>query len=71
MSQVGGMRLEYFRICSDIAQQHYPERTKKYLVINAPSWFSLVWRIIKPQKRYSVSLLSLSEAPETVHETLR
>ncbi|KAJ1450688.1 CRAL-TRIO domain-containing protein [Pelagophyceae sp. CCMP2097] len=48
LSQVGGTRLEYLRICSDLASKHYPLRTKKYIVVNAPTWFAAAWRVIKP-----------------------
>lgn len=48
ISQVGGLRLEYFRACADIAQQHYPERTSKYVIINAPAWLPVAWRILEP-----------------------
>ena len=37
-SQVGGMRLEFLKAASEISQKHYPDRTRKYIIINAPSW---------------------------------
>jgi len=48
LSQVGGLRLEYLRACADIAQVNYPERTSKYIVINAPAWFAAAWRVVEP-----------------------
>ena len=30
-----------------VGSQYYPERTYKTLIINVPSWFSVVWKIVK------------------------
>lgn len=30
-----------------VAQRHYPERNEVLLVINAPSWFSYIWNLVK------------------------
>lgn len=48
LSQVGGLRLEYLRECAKIAQLSYPERTSAYVVINAPAWISIAWRVVEP-----------------------
>jgi len=48
LHHVGGLRLEYLRACADIAQLNYPDRTSKYVVVNAPSWFAAVWRVVEP-----------------------
>lgn len=48
LQHVGGLRLEYLRACTDIAQLNYPERTSKYVVVNAPSWIPIIWRVVEP-----------------------
>ncbi|KAJ8599962.1 hypothetical protein CTAYLR_002849 [Chrysophaeum taylorii] len=48
LSQVGGLRLDYLRTCADIAQINYPERTSKYVIVNAPVWISAAWRVVEP-----------------------
>ena len=48
LQHVGGLRLEYLRACADIAQLNYPDRTSRYVVINAPAWMPVVWRVVEP-----------------------
>lgn len=31
-----------------VLEQHYPERMHKALVVNAPRWFSAVWKVVAP-----------------------
>eukprot|EP01035_Chromulina_nebulosa_P019986 gene19986-25956_t len=48
MSDVAGDQLEYLKKTAAIANHHYPERSYVIYVVNAPVWFSFLWRIIKP-----------------------
>ena len=43
-----GDKLEILKFVSNISQDHYPERASVIAIINAPSWFSLFFRMIKP-----------------------
>lgn len=47
MSSLGGEALDMLRKTIAWANQHYPERSYAILVVNAPSWFSFLWRLIK------------------------
>jgi hypothetical protein len=31
-----------------VAEAHYPERCGRIVVANAPPWFFLVWRVVRP-----------------------
>ncbi|KAJ1445270.1 hypothetical protein M885DRAFT_550484 [Pelagophyceae sp. CCMP2097] len=44
----GGLRFEYVRQCAALAQQHYPERCGKIIIANAPAWFAVAWRMVRP-----------------------
>ena len=43
-----GECVEYIRRCSEFTGQHYPERAGFVYVINVPSWFSMIWSVVKP-----------------------
>mmetsp|Transcript_8281 Transcript_8281/g.10893 ORF Transcript_8281/g.10893 Transcript_8281/m.10893 type:complete len:950 (+) Transcript_8281:99-2948(+) len=34
--------------CSNMIQSHYVERSNKIFIVNTPSWFNLVWKMIRP-----------------------
>ena len=48
LTELKGSKLEVFKFVSSLAQDHYPERASVIAVINAPSWFSMFFRMIKP-----------------------
>lgn len=48
MAVFAGETLEFIRKTISVANQHYPERACVVFVVNAPSWFSWVWRMMKP-----------------------
>lgn len=48
MAVFAGETLEFIRKTISIANQHYPERAYVVFIVNAPSWFSWVWRMMKP-----------------------
>lgn len=47
-SDVGGEALEFIKKASAISGNHYPERSAHIFIVNVPSWFSMVWGMIKP-----------------------
>jgi hypothetical protein len=44
----GGSALNFFKAASRITQDHYVERSNKLFIVNAPSYFSMLWRAVKP-----------------------
>lgn len=45
---LAGDNLEYVRKTIGYANAHYPERSHVIYLVNAPGWFSILWRIVKP-----------------------
>ena len=43
-----GNALEFLKSASKIVQLHYVERSSKMFIINAPSWFSVLWKVVAP-----------------------
>lgn len=43
-----GDALAFLRRSAHLIQEHYPERSKVILIVNAPGWFSFLWKVIKP-----------------------
>mmetsp|Transcript_9037 Transcript_9037/g.17692 ORF Transcript_9037/g.17692 Transcript_9037/m.17692 type:complete len:309 (-) Transcript_9037:402-1328(-) len=48
MGFLAGKTMELFKTTSKVIQMHYPERSYKMIVINAPWWFKTVWALISP-----------------------
>ncbi len=48
MGDLAGMNLEYLKKTVGYANQHYPERSQVILIVNAPYFFSFLWKVIKP-----------------------
>ncbi len=44
----GGDKVGFFKAAAHITQGHYVERCERLFIINAPSFFSLVWRAASP-----------------------
>ncbi|GMH75060.1 hypothetical protein TrST_g4992 [Triparma strigata] len=67
---VKGVVKEFLQAISKISQEHYPERAGKICVLNAPSWFSMLWNVIKltlhPNTQKKVFILSQSAAKKTM-----
>ena len=61
----GGDTLDFVKKMVGIANLHYPERSLVMFVINAPSWFSMLWKMIKPMihpnTQKKIKILSKSE----------
>ena len=45
---VSGAGYDYVAACARIARDHYPERCARVVIANAPPWFWLVWRVVRP-----------------------
>lgn len=62
LKDVGGAVTDFIKGASSVTGAHYPERSFKIFIINAPSWFSFAWRIISPMidktTRSKISILS-------------
>ncbi|CAM9560598.1 unnamed protein product, partial [Phaeothamnion confervicola] len=48
MADMGGEAFGFMKQATKIIQEHYVERSNKLFVVNAPSYFSLVWKGIRP-----------------------
>ncbi|GMH79888.1 hypothetical protein TL16_g08310 [Triparma laevis f. inornata] len=48
LTELKGDRLEFFKFITGLSQDHYPERASVIAVVNAPSWFTMLFRLIKP-----------------------
>jgi hypothetical protein len=48
MRDLKGDVMAFIKRTTKIIQLHYPERSQVILVINAPAWFSFVFKLIKP-----------------------
>jgi hypothetical protein len=47
ISDFAGEAVEYVRNTAAVSGGHYPERCAYIFVINVPSWFSMVWNVVK------------------------
>jgi len=47
ISDCGGNSLELLKKNSYISQNHYPETLQVVIIINCPTWFNLVWKVVK------------------------
>eukprot|EP00602_Paraphysomonas_sp_CaronLab_P003563 CAMPEP_0185027420 /NCGR_PEP_ID=MMETSP1103-20130426/12453_1 /TAXON_ID=36769 /ORGANISM="Paraphysomonas bandaiensis, Strain Caron Lab Isolate" /LENGTH=627 /DNA_ID=CAMNT_0027561407 /DNA_START=472 /DNA_END=2352 /DNA_ORIENTATION=- len=48
MGDLAGDALDFVRKSVAIANHHYPERAFVIFLVNVPSWFSFIWRVVKP-----------------------
>ena len=44
----GGKVMEFIKKAAHIGSEYYPERLGVYFIINAPSWFGFIWKMVKP-----------------------
>jgi len=61
-----GEVVDFVRKASEFTGQHYPERSAYIVVLNVPSWFSVVWAVIQPMidpvTREKVSFVGFSKS---------
>ncbi len=43
-----GEVVDFVKRASKFTGDHYPERSGSIFVINVPSWFSVIWNVVKP-----------------------
>ncbi len=43
-----GEVVEFVKKASQFTGDHYPERSGSIFIINVPSWFSVIWNVVKP-----------------------
>jgi len=43
-----GESVEFVKLASAFSAQHYPERAGFVFVVNVPSWFKMIWTVVKP-----------------------
>ncbi|KAF0686349.1 Aste57867_21851 [Aphanomyces stellatus] len=48
MRDLAGEVLEFVRSCTSVMQKHYPQRSFKIFFVNVPSWFGIIWKLVKP-----------------------
>jgi len=48
MSDLRGDVVTFLRKAANLISEHYPERSFKIVVINSPTWFNMIWKIISP-----------------------
>ncbi|CAK4078551.1 unnamed protein product [Aphanomyces euteiches] len=67
MRDLAGEVLEFVRTCTSVMQKHYPQRSFKIFLVNVPSWFGMIWKLIKPllneSTRAKTFILSEADAP--------
>lgn len=72
MFDLAGDNLNFVKKSISIANCHYPERSFVIYIINAPQWFSMFWKIIKPMihsnTQKKVRILSKKETLEGLQE---
>lgn len=47
-SDLGGDLTKLMMATMKVMQAHYPERTDRLFIVNAPRWFTTFWRVISP-----------------------
>jgi hypothetical protein len=45
---VGGSAMGFVKGVSKLLQAHYPVRSTKIILVNVPSWFNMIWKVVKP-----------------------
>ena len=48
MLDFAGESVDFVKRASAFSAQHYPERAGFVFVVNVPSWFKLIWNVVKP-----------------------
>mmetsp|Transcript_20477 Transcript_20477/g.33957 ORF Transcript_20477/g.33957 Transcript_20477/m.33957 type:complete len:479 (-) Transcript_20477:125-1561(-) len=47
MTDFAGEVVDFTRKCSAFTGDHYPERAGYVIVVNVPSWFKMIWNVVK------------------------
>jgi len=72
MRDLAGEVLEFVRCCTSVMQKHYPQRSFKIFMINVPSWFGMIWKIVKPllneTTKAKTSILTENDVAEALLE---
>ena len=65
-----GPVMDFIKATTKIMQDHYPERSQCILVINAPSWFTIIWSMVKvfidARTQAKVKICSRADAYRTI-----
>lgn len=48
MKDFFGETVEFVKKAASFSAKHYPERAGFVFVINVPSWFKLIWQVVRP-----------------------
>ncbi|KAG5190830.1 CRAL-TRIO domain-containing protein [Tribonema minus] len=48
MKDIGGEVLQFIKVAVAMLATHYPARSNCIFIINVPTWFSMVFRLIRP-----------------------
>ena len=43
-----GETIDFIKKAASISAQHYPERAGCVFIVNVPSWFKLIWQVVRP-----------------------
>lgn len=72
MGDLAGDNLDYVRKTIGYANAHYPERSYVIYLVNAPIWFSILWRVVRPlvhpNTQKKVRILTKSESLKGLQE---
>lgn len=75
-----GMRLRDFvgdvitfvKRATEFTSKHYPERSGSIFVVNVPSWFNYIWKIVKPMvDADTVTKISIVGGGDNINAVLR
>lgn len=72
MGDLAGENLTFLKKTIGIANAHYPERSYVIFIVNAPMFFSMLWRIVRPMvdenTQKKIRILSKSETLKGLQE---
>lgn len=72
MGDLAGEKLEQMKRSVSAANAHYPERSFVIFIVNAPMWFSFIWKLVKPlvheNTQKKIKILSKRETLEGLQE---
>ena len=71
---IKGVVKDFLGAISKISQEHYPERAGRICILNTPSWFSMLWSVIKlmlhPNTQKKVFILSRKDFINTLQKLI-
>lgn len=72
MGDMGGVMFDLLKKTIGIANVHYPERSHVIFMVNAPFFFSMLWKVVKPMvhpnTQKKVRILSRAETLSGLQE---